>query len=95
MLAFPMAWLRGSNILDKINRRQGMSVILAWFRRQLADPQIVSLTLIVLLLALSVWMFGQMLAPLLVSLVIAYLELTQKSGADFYSTRKKFHFEVN
>jgi putative permease len=50
-----------------------MSVILAWFRRQLADPQIVSLTLIVLLLALSVWMFGQMLAPLLVSLVIAYL----------------------
>jgi putative permease len=73
MLAFPMAWLRGSNILDKINRRQGMSVILAWFRRQLADPQIVSLTLIVLLLALSVWMFGQMLAPLLVSLVIAYL----------------------
>ena len=50
-----------------------MSVILAWFRRQLADPQIVSLALILLLLTLSVWMFGQMLAPLLVSLVIAYL----------------------
>lgn len=50
-----------------------MSAILAWFRRQLADPQIVSLTLIVLLLAFSVWMFGQLLAPLLVSLVIAYL----------------------
>jgi putative permease len=50
-----------------------MDAILAWLRRQLADPQIVALTLIVLLLALSVWMFGQMLAPLLASLVIAYL----------------------
>ncbi|MGG7055938.1 AI-2E family transporter [Nitrosomonas sp. ANs5] len=50
-----------------------MDLILAWFRRQLADPQIVALALIVLLLVLSVWLFGQMLAPLLVSLVIAYL----------------------
>jgi putative permease len=50
-----------------------MNAILAWLRRQLADPQIVALTLIVLLLALSVWMFGRMLAPLLGSLVIAYL----------------------
>ena len=50
-----------------------MNAILAWLRRQLADPQIVALTLIVLLLAVSVWMFGQMLAPLLASLVIAYL----------------------
>jgi putative permease len=50
-----------------------MNAIFAWLRRQLADPQIVALTLIVLLLALSVWLFGQMLAPLLASLVIAYL----------------------
>jgi putative permease len=50
-----------------------MDAILAWLRRQLADPQIVALTLIVLLLAVSVWLFGQMLAPLLASLVIAYL----------------------
>lgn len=50
-----------------------MNAIVAWLRRQLADPQIVALSLIVLLLALSVWMFGQMLAPLLASLVIAYL----------------------
>jgi putative permease len=50
-----------------------MNAILAWLRRQLADPQIVALTLIVLLLALSVWLFGKMLAPLLASLVIAYL----------------------
>lgn len=50
-----------------------MNIILAWLQRQLADPQIVAFTLIVLLLALSVWLFGQMLAPLLVSVVIAYL----------------------
>ncbi len=50
-----------------------MNAILAWLRKQLADPQIVALTLIVLLLALAVWWFGQMLAPLLASLVIAYL----------------------
>jgi putative permease len=50
-----------------------MNAILAWLRRTLADPQIVALTLIVLVVALSVWLFGQMLAPLLASLVIAYL----------------------
>jgi putative permease len=50
-----------------------MNAILAWLRQQLADPQIVALTLIVLVVALSVWLFGQMLAPLLASLVIAYL----------------------
>jgi putative permease len=50
-----------------------MDAILAWLRRQLADPQVVALTLIVLLLATFIWLFGQMLAPLLASLVIAYL----------------------
>lgn len=50
-----------------------MDAMFAWLRRQLADPQIVALTLIVLLLAVSVWLFGQILAPLLASLVIAYL----------------------
>jgi putative permease len=50
-----------------------MNAILAWLRRTLADPQIVALSLIVLVLAASIWLFGQMLAPLLASLVIAYL----------------------
>jgi putative permease len=50
-----------------------MNAILAWLRQQLADPQVVALTLIVLVVVLSVWLFGQMLAPLLASLVIAYL----------------------
>lgn len=61
-----------------------MNAILAWLRRQLADPQIVALTLIVLLLALSMWLFGQMLAPLLASLVIAYL-------LDSLATRMRRH----
>jgi putative permease len=59
--------------LPETNRDPSMNAILAWLRRQLADPQIVALALIVLVLALSVWLFGQMLAPLLASLVIAYL----------------------
>lgn len=50
-----------------------MNTLVAWLRRQLADPQIVVLTLIVLALGLGVWLFGQILAPLLGSLVIAYL----------------------
>lgn len=50
-----------------------MNAIAAWLRRQLEDPQIVALTLIVLVLAVSIWAFGQMLAPLLAALVIAYL----------------------
>jgi putative permease len=50
-----------------------MNAILAWLRRTLADPQIVALSLIVLALAAAVWLFGKMLAPLLASLVIAYL----------------------
>lgn len=59
--------------LPETNGNPGMNAILAWLRRQLADPQVVALALIVLLLALAVWMFGKMLAPLLASLVIAYL----------------------
>ena len=50
-----------------------MDAILAWLRQQLGNPQIVALTLIVLVLAMAVWLFGQMLAPLLASLVVAYL----------------------
>lgn len=57
-----------------------MNAIVGWLRRQLADPQIVALTLIVVLLALFVWLFGQMLAPLLASLVIAYLLNSLASG---------------
>lgn len=50
-----------------------MDLILAWLRRQLENPQVVALILIVLILAAAIWLFGKMLAPLLASLVIAYL----------------------
>jgi putative permease len=50
-----------------------LNTLVAWLRRQLADPQIVVLTLIVVALGLGVWLFGHILAPLLGSLVIAYL----------------------
>jgi putative permease len=50
-----------------------METVLVWLRRQLANPQVVALTLIVLLLGVSIWLFGQILAPALGSLVIAYL----------------------
>lgn len=50
-----------------------MHAVLEWLRRQLANPQVVALTLIVALLVLSIWLFGKILAPLIGSLVIAYL----------------------
>lgn len=50
-----------------------MESVLAWMRRQLANPQVVALTLIVVLLGVMIWLFGKILAPLLGSLVIAYL----------------------
>jgi putative permease len=50
-----------------------METVLEWLRRQLANPQVVALTLIVLLLGVSIWLFGRILAPALGSVVIAYL----------------------
>jgi putative permease len=47
--------------------------ISGWIRRQLANPQIVILALIILIVAATLYLFGSMLAPLLASVVIAYL----------------------
>ncbi|NEZ03374.1 AI-2E family transporter [Wenzhouxiangella sp. XN201] len=44
-----------------------------WFRRHFSDPQVVILALFLLLGVLAVVLFGRMLAPVLASLVIAYL----------------------
>jgi len=44
-----------------------------WFRRQLANPQIVTLGLIILIVTGIIYFFGGMLAPLLAAIVIAYL----------------------
>lgn len=50
-----------------------MSSLRIWFDRQLSNPQIVTLGLIILVLALTVYFFGNMLAPLFAAVVIAYL----------------------
>ncbi|MDH4029439.1 MAG: AI-2E family transporter [Chromatiales bacterium] len=50
-----------------------MSSLRTWFDRQLSNPQIVTLGLIILVLALTVYFFGNMLAPLFAAVVIAYL----------------------
>jgi putative permease len=47
--------------------------ISGWFRRQLENPQIVILGLIILIVAGTLYFFGGILAPLLASVVIAYL----------------------
>ncbi len=50
-----------------------MADIKGWFRRQFSDPQVVTLTLIILVLAGTIFFLGQMLLPLLAAIVIAYL----------------------
>ncbi|MBK1701331.1 AI-2E family transporter [Thiococcus pfennigii] len=50
-----------------------MQVLTAWFRRHFSDPQILFLALALLVVFAVVLTMGQMLAPVLASLVIAYL----------------------
>lgn len=50
-----------------------MDNITKWFKRQMANPQIVFLTIALLVFLLLITYTGQMLAPVLASIVIAYL----------------------
>ena len=50
-----------------------MRLITDWFRRSFADPQVVVLTLVLVIGFAVVIFFGNMLAPALAALVIAYL----------------------
>jgi len=50
-----------------------MNAISNWFRRQLANPQVVTLSLALLSLSIALYLFGDMLAPVLAAIVIAYL----------------------
>lgn len=47
--------------------------IRSWVERQLANPQVVTLAVIIVTLSLIVYFFGRMLAPLFAAVVIAYL----------------------
>ena len=50
-----------------------MNMLGGWIRRQMANPQIVILALSVLSVVAGMYLFGDMLAPLLAAVVIAYL----------------------
>ncbi|AGA91353.1 putative permease [Thioflavicoccus mobilis 8321] len=50
-----------------------MQVLTTWFRRQFSDPQVLFLALALIVVFAVVLTMGQMLAPVLASIVIAYL----------------------
>ena len=50
-----------------------MNLITSWFRRHLSDPQVVILVVVLVIISTVIIFFGKMLAPLLASVVIAYL----------------------
>ncbi|MBK1720961.1 AI-2E family transporter [Thiocystis violacea] len=50
-----------------------MNIVKDWFQRFISDPQLVALALILLSVIAILATFGQMLAPVLASIVIAYL----------------------
>lgn len=50
-----------------------MQLISDWFRRQLSDPQVVILMVLLIIGVTSILVLGNMLAPVLASAVIAYL----------------------
>ena len=50
-----------------------MDVVRSWFRRHLANPQIVSLAVVLAVALLTITWFGTILSPLLAALVFAYL----------------------
>jgi putative permease len=51
--------------------RQGL--ISTWIRRQLANPQLVGLVLVLSAVALTIYLAGQVLAPVIAAMIIAYL----------------------
>ncbi|MDH3647525.1 MAG: AI-2E family transporter [Gammaproteobacteria bacterium] len=52
-----------------------MNRISEWFRRNMADPQVVLLVLVLAVTTVALYLLGEMLAPVLAAAVIAYLLL--------------------
>ena len=50
-----------------------MGPLRAWFRRHFSDPQVVSLAMVLVVIVAIVMFAGQMLAPVIASIIIAYL----------------------
>ncbi len=65
-----------------------MDVIRQWFQRYFSDPQVVILALLLVLGAVIIIAFGNMLAPVLASVVIAYLLEGVVSALERYGLRR-------
>lgn len=50
-----------------------LDIIRDWYARNFSDPQAVILALLIVVVSTLVWLFGDILAPVLVALVLAYL----------------------
>ncbi len=50
-----------------------MEYVWNWFRKKFGDPQVLGLLFFLLLIAGGIWAFGNMLLPVLASIVLAYL----------------------
>lgn len=50
-----------------------MEIVWSWFKKKFGDPQILGLIFFLLLIAGVIWAFGNMLLPVLASIVLAYL----------------------
>ena len=50
-----------------------MNSVGRWFQRQVANPQVVTLTIALLSVTLAIYLFGSRRAPFLAAVVIAYL----------------------
>lgn len=48
-------------------------VIKRWYQRYFSDPEAIVLLVTLVILVVVIWLFGDMLAPVLVSIIIAYL----------------------
>ena len=50
-----------------------MNLISSWFQRRFSDPQVVVLIVFLIVVSIGILILGKMLAPVLASVVIAYL----------------------
>ena len=70
---WPSANITGAIVSHSNNKADAVNLVTGWFRRTFSDPQVIALTL-ALIVGFAVIMFmGNMLAPVLASAVIAYL----------------------
>lgn len=55
------------------NREKLLKIFKTWYYKYFSDPEAVTLLLTIIVLILLFWFFGRILAPILVSVVIAYI----------------------